>query len=106
MRLVRQIGIGVNINFAREYLQGGNPTKMQLRLDTSGEKGSSRTRGLFRPRRCNGLVDCADARKPLRDPGQFSGIKEICGVGTLGARSLKSAGCPLSLILRGARHVP
>lgn len=35
VHLARQIGIGVNANFARERLQGGNPRKTQLRLSAS-----------------------------------------------------------------------
>jgi hypothetical protein len=93
IRLARQIGIGVNANFARERLQGGNPRKTQLRLSASEAKRFFENVGLVSPEKMQRACELYGCEKAIdRDPEQLPGIKVICSVGTPGVRSLKSAG--------------
>lgn len=93
IRLARQIGIGVNANFARERLQGGNPRKTQLRLNASEAKRFFENVGLVSPEKMRRACELYGCEKTIeRDPERLPGVKTICGVSTLGTRNPKPAG--------------
>lgn len=93
IRLARKIGIGVNANFARERLQGGNPRKTQLRLNASEAKRLFENVGLVSPEKMRQACELYGCEKTIeRDPGRLPGVNTICGVSTLVTRNLKSAG--------------
>lgn len=90
IRLARQVGIGVNANFARERLRGGNPRKTQLRLSASEAKRFFERVGLVSPEKMQRACELYGCEKTIeRDPEQLPGVKVICGVGVLGTRGLK-----------------
>lgn len=92
IRLAQRIGITVNANFARERLQGGNPRKTQLRLSAAEAKRFFEHVGLVSPEKMQRACELYGCEKIIeRDSELLPGVKVICGVGTLGLRSPKSA---------------
>lgn len=80
--LARRLGIGMNTNYSRKRLEGGNPRKTQLRLRSADAERFFTQVGLVSPeklqRACE-LYGCKDTVE--RDPDNLPGLKVMAGRG-------------------------
>ena len=82
--LARRLGIGMNTNYSRERLEGGNPRKTQLRLRSADAERFFTQIGLVSPeklqRACE-LYGCKDTVE--RDPEALPGLQVLATRGSV-----------------------
>lgn len=85
--LARKLGIGININYSRERLEGGNPRKTQLRLRSGDAETFFMQVGLVSPEKIQRACELYGCNKVMeRDPEILPGLKVICNARSVGSQ--------------------